>query len=92
MRFVTNTWIEEEILAKAGSKQDLDEVIIQAGMYNDRSTDLERREKLEDLLKKRATDSDSDDEIPDDEQLNELLARHEVTLLAILDLNSHRLG
>jgi ATP-dependent helicase STH1/SNF2 len=77
LRFVTNTWIEEEILAKAGSKQDLDEVIIQAGMYNDRSTDVERREKLEDLLKKRATDSDSDDEIPDDEQLNELLARHE---------------
>jgi len=78
---VTNTWIEEEILAKAGSKQDLDEVIIQAGMYNDRSTDVERREKLEDLLKKRATDSDSDDEIPDDEQLNELLARHEVRII-----------
>jgi len=77
LRFVTNTWIEEEILAKAGSKQAMDEVIIQAGMYNDRSTDVERREKLEDLLKKRATDSDSDEEIPDDEQLNELLARHE---------------
>ncbi len=50
-------------------------------MYNDRSTDVERREKLEDLLKKRATDSDSDEEIPDDEQLNELLARHEVTFV-----------
>ena len=76
---VTNTWIEEEILAKAASKQDLDEVIIQAGMYNDKSTDSERRERLEDLLKKRATDSDSDDEIPDDEQINEMLARSEVS-------------
>ena len=78
MRLVTNTWIEEEILSKAASKQDLDEVIIQAGMYNDKSTDVERRERLEDLLKKRATDSDSDDEIPDDEQINEMLARSEV--------------
>jgi len=79
LRLVTNTWIEEEILAKAASKQDLDEVIIQAGMYNDKSTDSERRERLEDLLKKRATDSDSDDEIPDDEQINEMLARSEVS-------------
>jgi len=78
LRLVTNTWIEEEILSKAASKQDLDEVIIQAGMYNDKSTDVERRERLEDLLKKRATDSDSDDEIPDDEQINEMLARSEV--------------
>lgn len=36
-------------------------------MYNERSTESERRERLEDLIKKRGTDSDSDDEIPDDE-------------------------
>lgn len=78
LRLVTNTWIEEQILDKAAFKQNMDEILIQAGMYNDRSTDTERREKLEDLLKKQASDSDSDDEIPDDDQLNELLARNEV--------------
>lgn len=77
LRLVTNTWIEEQILDKAAFKQNMDEILIQAGMYNDKSTDTERREKLEDLLKKQASDSDSDDEIPDDEQLNEMLARHE---------------
>ena len=56
----------------------MDEILIQAGMYNDRSTDTERRERLEDLLKKQASDSDSDEEIPDDEQINEMLARNEV--------------
>jgi len=77
LRLVTNTWIEEEILTKAAFKQNMDAILIQAGMYNDKSTDTERREKLEDLLKKRASDSDSDDEIPDDEQINEMIARHE---------------
>ena len=77
-RFVTNTWIEEEILNKAAFKQNMDEILIQAGMYNNKSTDSERREKLEDLLKKAASDSDSDDEIPDDDQINDILARSEV--------------
>jgi hypothetical protein len=80
-RLVTNTWIEEEILSKAAFKQSLDEVLIQAGMYNERSTDSERREKLEDLIRKKAENSDSEDEIPDDEQVNEMLARNEVPSL-----------
>lgn len=78
MRFVTNTPIEEGILSKAAFKQSMDEILIQAGMYNEKSTDTERREKLEDLLKKRSPEDDSEGEIPDDEQLNETLARNEV--------------
>ncbi len=46
LRLVTNTWIEEEIIAKAAYKQSLDEILIQAGLYNERSTDVERRAKL----------------------------------------------
>jgi ATP-dependent helicase STH1/SNF2 len=34
LRLVTNTWIEEEILSKAAYKINLDEMIIQAGLYN----------------------------------------------------------
>ena len=59
----------------------MDEILIQAGMYNEKSTDTERREKLEEMLKKRSPDADSDAEIPDDEQLNEILARNEVRKL-----------
>ena len=47
---MTNTWIEEEIIAKAAYKQSLDEILIQAGMYNERSTDVERRAKLVTLV------------------------------------------
>lgn len=55
----------------------MDEILIQAGMYNEKSTESERRERIEDLLKRKATDDDSDDEIPDDEQVNEMLSRNE---------------
>lgn len=34
LRLVTNTWIEEEIMNKANYKMGLDEIIIQAGLFN----------------------------------------------------------
>ena len=46
LRLITNSWIEEEILSKAAFKMNLDEIFIQAGLYNQRSTDVERRERL----------------------------------------------
>jgi len=76
-RLVTSGGIEEKILSKAAFKQNLDEILIQAGMYNERSTETERREKLEDVLKKKKNENDDDDEIPDDEYLNQMLARNE---------------
>ena len=81
LRLVTNTPVEEGILSKAAFKQSMDEILIQAGMYNEKSTDTERREKLEEMLKKRSPDDELDNEIPDDEQLNEILARSEVSIL-----------
>ena len=46
LRLVTNSWIEEEILSKAAFKMNLDEIFIQAGLYNQKSTESERRERL----------------------------------------------
>jgi SNF2 family DNA or RNA helicase len=51
LRFITNTRIEEGILSRAAYKNDLDNKIIDAGMFNNNATDQERREKLEDLIK-----------------------------------------
>ncbi len=45
-RLVTNTGIEGDIIARAAYKQSLDDILIQAGMYNERSTESERRAKL----------------------------------------------
>ena len=56
----------------------LDEMIIQAGLYNQKSTDNDRKEKIENLLRKRKRYDGVDDEIPNNEQLNEMLARNDV--------------
>jgi SNF2 family DNA or RNA helicase len=64
-RLVTNGTIEENILSKASYKRNLDEMIIQAGLYNNKSTDVERRQRLEEIIKKSNLDKD-DNEIPND--------------------------
>ena len=64
-RLVTNGTIEENILSKASFKRNLDEMIIQAGMYNSKSTDMERRQRLEEIIKKSNLDKD-ENEIPND--------------------------
>ncbi len=42
-------------------------MIIQAGLYNQKSTDNDRKEKIELLLRKRKRYDGVDDEIPNDE-------------------------
>lgn len=58
---------------------NLDELFIQGGLYNLNSSDVERKQKIEELLKRRNKDEEnSRDEIPDDEQINRCIARNEV--------------
>ena len=70
------------------SKKDLDNKIIQAGMFNDKATDAERSNKLRDLISKdmkvaeggngdQSEVEDEADEIYTDHELNYELARTE---------------
>ena len=45
-RFVTKHSIEERMLQRASHKLDIDKKVIQAGMFNNQSSDLERTEQL----------------------------------------------
>jgi ATP-dependent helicase STH1/SNF2 len=76
-RLVTNTVIEEEILTRAAYKKMLDVRIIQAGLFNNKSTDKERREKLQAFMKKEDDEGSQDEELLGDEQLNSIIARNE---------------
>lgn len=84
LRLITQTKIEEDILSKASFKKNLDEKIIRAGMYNTKYSEQERRKKLEDLLKLEKEEEEGEvneeNEIPNDEQINEMIARNEVCL------------
>ena len=55
-RLITISRVEEGILSKAEEKKDLDELIIKAGEFNNRTSDGDRQQKLRDLVMNRAGD------------------------------------
>ncbi|KAG2186621.1 hypothetical protein INT44_002845 [Umbelopsis vinacea] len=79
-RLITEKSVEEMILARANYKLDIDGKVIQAGKFDNRSTDEDReaflRSLLEDKTEEEKNDVDEDEEI-DDEELNEMLKRSE---------------
>ena len=69
----------------------LDAVIIQAGLYNQRSTDQERKERLQDFFRsKNKVDLFEAEEIPNDEQINEWIARSEEEFEAFIEADKIR--
>jgi SNF2 family DNA or RNA helicase len=57
-RLITATKVEEGILSKATYKKGLDDKIIQAGMFNDNASDIDRQKKLEELIRQGNDDED----------------------------------
>ncbi len=76
-RLVTTTKVEEDIISRAAMKKNIDNVVIQAGLFNQKASDSDRRKKLEDLLRQdeKGEEEEEEDSVPDDEQINDLIAR-----------------
>ena len=78
LRLMTINSVEERILAAARYKLNMDEKVIQAGMFNQRSTGSERQELLQSILREeKDDDEDEENEVPDDETINQMLSRKE---------------
>ncbi|PKA62718.1 Chromatin structure-remodeling complex protein SYD [Apostasia shenzhenica] len=67
--------IEEVILERAKQKMGIDAKVIQAGLFNTTSTAQDRREMLEEIMR-RGTDSLGTD-VPSEREINRLAARNE---------------
>eukprot|EP01022_Parablepharisma_sp_SALTPOND_P021983 TRINITY_DN43_c0_g1_i1.p1 TRINITY_DN43_c0_g1~~TRINITY_DN43_c0_g1_i1.p1 ORF type:complete len:1112 (+),score=159.57 TRINITY_DN43_c0_g1_i1:1539-4874(+) len=90
-RLVTSTKVEEEILSRAAMKKNIDNMVIQAGLFNQKASDSERRQKLEDLLRQdEKAQDEEDDSVPDDDQINEFLARSEAELQKYQQMDQER--
>lgn len=76
LRLMTVNSVEERILAAARFKLNMDEKVIQAGRFNNRSTGSERRELLQSILR-ADEEEEEENEAPDDEVINQMLARSE---------------
>ena len=77
LRLNTCNSVEERILAAARYKLNVDEKVIQAGMFDQKSTGKERQQMLVNILQQDSQDDDDEDEVPDDETINQMIARSE---------------
>uniref|UniRef100_F6W213 Transcription activator BRG1 n=1 Tax=Ciona intestinalis TaxID=7719 RepID=F6W213_CIOIN len=91
LRLMTVSSVEEKILAAARYKLNVDEKVIQAGMFDQKSTGSQRRAKLFELVQRSTTDED-EDEVHDDETLNQMIARteHEFDSFQQMDIDRRR--
>ncbi|KAF2720531.1 chromatin remodeling complex SWI/SNF component SWI2 [Polychaeton citri CBS 116435] len=77
LRLISSNSVEEKILERAQFKLDMDGKVIQAGKFDNRSTNEERDEMLRVMLESaEAAESLEQDEM-DDDDLNVLMARSE---------------
>uniref|UniRef100_A0A8C5AKB5 SWI/SNF related BAF chromatin remodeling complex subunit ATPase 2 n=1 Tax=Gadus morhua TaxID=8049 RepID=A0A8C5AKB5_GADMO len=94
LRLCSVNSVEEKILAAAKYKLNVDQKVIQAGMFDQKSSGQERRvflqailehEEQNEVIGRRKENSNSranpdtteEDEVPDDETLNQMIARNE---------------
>lgn len=82
LRLLTVNSVEERILAAAKYKLNMDEKVIQAGMFDQKSTGSERRQFLQAILQQDEVDDEFSDlleenEVPEDEIINRMIARSE---------------
>ncbi|GAB6025095.1 putative global transcription activator SNF2L2 [Chamberlinius hualienensis] len=91
LRLMTVNSIEERILAAAKYKLNMDEQVIQAGMFDQKSTGTERRQFLQAILQQYDVDDEEENEVPDDETINQMIARgeEEFELYQRMDLERH---
>ena len=88
LRLITSNSVEEKILERAQYKLDMDGKVIQAGKFDNKSTNEEREAMLRTLLDTgEAADQMNEQEEMDDDDLNAIMARHddEVAIFAQMD-------
>ncbi|XP_056601144.1 probable global transcription activator SNF2L2 isoform X1 [Triplophysa dalaica] len=91
LRLCTVNSVEEKILAAAKYKLNVDQKVIQAGMFDQKSSSHERRAFLQAVLE-HEEQNEEEDEVPDDETLNQMIARseEEFELFMRMDLDRRR--
>ncbi|PIA12582.1 hypothetical protein COEREDRAFT_100025 [Coemansia reversa NRRL 1564] len=77
LRLIMRGTVEENILARAEFKRDLDGKVIQAGKFDNKTTPEEREQILRSLLKVEEAEEaeEAEDTANSDEELNDMLAR-----------------
>ncbi|KAM3417658.1 Transcription regulatory protein SNF2 [Cercospora zeina] len=90
LRLITSNSVEEKILERAQYKLDMDGKVIQAGKFDNKSTNEERDEMLRVMLESaEAVDQMEGDEM-DDDDLNDIMIRHDHELAVFQKIDQDR--
>ena len=90
-RLITSNSIEEYILERAQFKLNLDGKVIQAGKFDQKSTNEEREALLRALIEGEAHEErgeSEDDDYKEDDEINELIARGDPELQLFRDIDA----
>lgn len=91
LRLISSNSVEEKILERAQFKLDMDGKVIQAGKFDNKSTNEERDALLRTLLETaEAADQIGDQDEMDDDDLNEIMARSEEELAVFQQIDRER--
>ncbi|KAA1468433.1 hypothetical protein DENSPDRAFT_833719 [Dentipellis sp. KUC8613] len=77
LRFITEKSVEEAMYARARYKLDIDDKVIQAGRFDNKSTQEEQEEFLRSILEADQEEENEEAGDMNDEEINEIIARSE---------------
>ncbi|KAK3340212.1 SNF2-family ATP dependent chromatin remodeling factor snf21 [Neurospora tetraspora] len=90
LRLISSASVEEKILERARFKLDMDGKVIQAGRFDNKSSETDRDAMLRTLLETADMAEVGEQEEMDDEELNMILARNEDELVTFQQLDDER--
>ncbi|KAK1756169.1 SNF2 family N-terminal domain-containing protein [Echria macrotheca] len=90
LRLISSASVEEKILERARFKLDMDGKIIQAGRFDNKSSETDRDAMLRTLLESADMAEAGEQEEMDDEELNMILARSDDELVVFQKLDEER--
>ncbi|KAJ2971649.1 hypothetical protein NQ176_g7585 [Zarea fungicola] len=94
LRLISSNSVEEKILERARFKLDMDGKVIQAGRFDNKSSETDRDAMLRTLLESAEMTESGEQEEMEDDELNMLLARsdEEIATFQKLDEERHKEG
>lgn len=92
LRFITEKSVEEHMYARARYKLDIDDKVIQAGRFDNKSTQEEQEEFLRLILEADQEEENEEAGTMNDDEINEIIARsdEEVIIFKQMDIERER--
>ncbi|RDX51493.1 hypothetical protein OH76DRAFT_1454783 [Lentinus brumalis] len=90
LRFITEKSVEEAMFARARYKLDIDDKVIQAGRFDNKSTQEEQEEFLRSILEADQEEENEEAGDMNDDEINEIIARSDEETVLFHEMDAQR--